>query len=242
MTPAPSRSTRPHISWPKVRSCGLGPELSFISPRQMGRSEPQTPARVSLTRMAPGSTSGTGYSRSANSPPYARSTATRPFIRPPRRTAAELSQEISSPRQDLGVGAWGAGDCDTGAPQLAQWVHAASIALLQEPHNLGGAGLSEAPDCVLDACSSSASVPNPFLNSFMDLPSDLARSGSLLPPNSTSTMTRMIINSWAPRPNMAVYLLGFNSMAGAPRIRGRAGETAPGDRRARPRSRPPPPA
>src|SRR5215510_8709676 len=46
----------------------------------MWRSEPQTPARVSFTRMAPGSTSGTGYSRRSNSPPYARSTATRPFI------------------------------------------------------------------------------------------------------------------------------------------------------------------
>src|SRR5215471_16930591 len=80
VTPAPSRSTRPHISWPKVRSCGLAPYVSFISPRQMCRSEPQTPARVSFTRMAPGSTSGTGYSRRSNSPPYARSTATRPFI------------------------------------------------------------------------------------------------------------------------------------------------------------------
>src|SRR5262249_56931914 len=46
----------------------------------MCRSEPHTPARVSFTRMAPGSTSGTGYSRSSNSPPYARSTAIRPFI------------------------------------------------------------------------------------------------------------------------------------------------------------------
>src|SRR5262245_26990701 len=46
----------------------------------MCRSDPQTPARVSFTRMAPGSTSGTGYSRRSNSPPYARSTATRPFI------------------------------------------------------------------------------------------------------------------------------------------------------------------
>src|SRR5215813_590789 len=53
----------------------------------MCRSEPQTPARVSLTRIAPGSTSGTGYSLSSNSPPYARSTATRPFIRPPRFAA-----------------------------------------------------------------------------------------------------------------------------------------------------------
>src|SRR5262245_54574800 len=46
----------------------------------MCRSDPHTPARVSFTRMAPGSTSGTGYSRRSNSPPYARSTATRPFI------------------------------------------------------------------------------------------------------------------------------------------------------------------
>src|SRR5262245_9086425 len=46
----------------------------------MCRSDPHTPAAVSFTRMAPGSTSGTGYSRRSNSPPYARSTATRPFI------------------------------------------------------------------------------------------------------------------------------------------------------------------
>src|SRR5438552_5604145 len=48
----------------------------------MCRSEPHTPARESRTRMAPASTSGTGYSRSSNSPPYALSTATRPFIAP----------------------------------------------------------------------------------------------------------------------------------------------------------------
>src|SRR6266481_4959731 len=46
----------------------------------MCRSEPHTPARVSLIRIAPGSGSGTGYSRSSNSPPYAFSTATRPFM------------------------------------------------------------------------------------------------------------------------------------------------------------------
>src|SRR4029453_10275218 len=46
----------------------------------MCRSDPHTPARVSRTRRAPGSTSGTGYSRRSNSPPYARSTATRPFM------------------------------------------------------------------------------------------------------------------------------------------------------------------
>src|SRR6266536_4983192 len=80
VTPAPRRSTRPHISWPKVRSWGLAPYVSFISPRQMCRSDPHTPARVSRTRRAPGSTSGTGYSRRSNSPPYALSTATRPFI------------------------------------------------------------------------------------------------------------------------------------------------------------------
>src|SRR5215470_16147627 len=85
VTPAPSRSTRPHISWPKVRSCGLAPYVSFISPRQMCRSEPHTPARVSRTRMAPASTAGTGYSRSSNSPPYALSTATRPFMPSPYR-------------------------------------------------------------------------------------------------------------------------------------------------------------
>src|SRR5512144_564350 len=44
----------------------------------MCRSDPHTPARVSFTRMAPGSTSGTGYSRSSNSPPSAFRTATRP--------------------------------------------------------------------------------------------------------------------------------------------------------------------
>src|SRR5262249_1355386 len=79
-TPAPSRSTRPAISWPNVRSFGSAPYSSFISPRQMCRSDPHTPARVSFTRIAPGSGSGTGYSRSSNSPPYAFSTATRPFM------------------------------------------------------------------------------------------------------------------------------------------------------------------
>src|SRR5258708_25793028 len=49
----------------------------------MCRSEPHTPARVSLIRIAPGSGSGTGYSRSSNSPPYALSSATRPFIEAP---------------------------------------------------------------------------------------------------------------------------------------------------------------
>src|SRR6266567_2244847 len=59
----------------------------------MCRSEPHTPARESRTRMAPASTSGTGYSRSSNSPPYALSTATRPFIAPPHRVrgGAQLS-------------------------------------------------------------------------------------------------------------------------------------------------------
>src|SRR5437667_5846916 len=42
----------------------------------------------------------------------------------------------------------------------------------------------------------------PFLNSFMDLPSERAISGSLLPPNMTSTMTRMTSSSCVPSPNM----------------------------------------
>src|SRR5258705_13464890 len=81
--PAPSRSTLPHISWPKVRSLGSAPYVSFISPRQMCTVEPHPPARVSLIRIAAGSGSCTGYSRSSNSPPYALSTATRPFIEAP---------------------------------------------------------------------------------------------------------------------------------------------------------------
>src|SRR6266853_6579589 len=106
----------------------------------MCRSEPQTPARVSLTRMAPGSTSGTGYSRSSNSPPYARSTATRPFMLPPREIAAEPLPGFPAPRQTLGVGAGGAG---AGAPQLGQWLHAASSGLLHEAQTRDGAGLAE---------------------------------------------------------------------------------------------------
>src|SRR6184192_374458 len=49
----------------------------------MCRSDPQTPARVSLIKIAPGSGSGTGYSRSSNSPPYALSTAMRPCMSAP---------------------------------------------------------------------------------------------------------------------------------------------------------------
>src|SRR5262249_38408770 len=44
----------------------------------------------------------------------------------------------------------------------------------------------------------------PFLNSFIDLPSERAISGSLLPPNITSTITRMTSSSCVPRPNMVL--------------------------------------
>src|SRR5215471_17106030 len=63
----------------------------------MCRSEPQIPARVSRIRMAPASGSGTGYSRSSNSPPYAFSTAIRPFMtRPP----LAWSRALVGSRQD----------------------------------------------------------------------------------------------------------------------------------------------
>src|SRR5216117_2757423 len=121
----------------------------------MWRSEPQTPARVSLTRMAPGSTSGTGYSLSSNSPPYARSTATRPFIRPPR-FAAPGSNPLG---QTFGAGDCGSAAGGAGAPHAGQWVHAASSAALHEAQARVGAGLAAT---VAGALVSSSSVATPF--------------------------------------------------------------------------------
>src|SRR5712692_11093232 len=157
----------------------------------MCRSEPHTPARVSLTRIAPGSTSGTGYSLSSNSPPYARSTATRPFIRPSRFVAR------GSVGQTLGAGDCGSAAEGAAVPHAGQCVHAASSAALHEAQTRVGAGLAAT---VAGALVSSSSVATPFLNSFIDLPRDFASSGSLAPPNRTSAITRMTINSYAPRP------------------------------------------
>src|SRR6476659_8840874 len=67
----------------------------------MCRSEPHTPARVSLSRIAPGSGSGTGYSRSSNSPPYAFSTSTRPFM----GLGSPSRRPLSTPRAASRMGA-----------------------------------------------------------------------------------------------------------------------------------------
>src|SRR5260370_13507037 len=92
----------------------------------------------------------------------------------------------------------------TGVPQRGQWVELASRGFLQYPH--AGAGIVGAAGCGFGVCSVSGSAPIPFLNSFMDFPSDFARSGSLLPPNSTRTITRMSKSSWLPMPNMSSLL------------------------------------
>jgi hypothetical protein len=85
----------------------------------------------------------------------------------------------------------------TAVPQRGQWLQAASSAVLQELQVLGAAGAGAAEDSEVDALgSSSGSAAMPFLNSFIDLPRDFAKSGSLVPPNSTRTITRMTSNSW----------------------------------------------
>src|SRR5712692_8390714 len=94
-------------------------------------------------------------------------------------------------RVSVYFGTVGGGPGATGVPQRGQWAQSASRGFLQYPHVCGGAGIVGAAGCGLGVCSASGSVPIPFLNSFMDLPSDFARSGSLLPPNRTSTITRM---------------------------------------------------
>src|SRR5438552_2575420 len=83
----------------------------------MCRSEPHTPARESRTRMAPASTSGTGYSRSSNSPPYALSTATRPFIAPRLHRIRGGSAAVAPPPgPPTSLGEIRPGNPDTGPP------------------------------------------------------------------------------------------------------------------------------
>src|SRR5437868_182279 len=66
-------------------------------------------------------------------------------------------------------------------------------------HDFVGAFFSSSP---------ASRVPSsmPFLNSCIDLPSPRASSGSFLPPNSTSAITRMTISSCVPSPNMVLLL------------------------------------
>src|SRR6266571_5356980 len=140
----------------------------------MCRSEPHTPARESRTRMAPASTSGTGYSRSSNSPPYALSTATRPFIAPPHRVrgGAQLSllprapppacvtsgQEV--PAQGLLPTGSGGGSAAVapppGPPTSLRDIRPGSPGTGPPPHRVrGGAQLSLLPRAPPPACVTS---------------------------------------------------------------------------------------
>jgi hypothetical protein len=81
----------------------------------------------------------------------------------------------------------------TTAPQRGQWIQVESSGDAQEPHVRGAvevAVVADSPE-VEGPLSSSGSAAIPFLNSFMDFPSDFARSGSLLPPKNTNAITRI---------------------------------------------------
>jgi hypothetical protein len=82
-------------------------------------------------------------------------------------------------------------------PQRGQCAQATSIGDWQELQVGGAVEVTVAERAGVEALlSSSGSAAIPFLNSFMDLPSDFARSGSLLPPKSTKTITRISSSSW----------------------------------------------
>jgi hypothetical protein len=82
-------------------------------------------------------------------------------------------------------------------PQRGQCAQTTSIGDWQELQVRGPVEVTVA-ECtgVEDLLSSSGSAAIPFLNSFMDFPSDFARSGSFLPPMSTKTITRIRSSSW----------------------------------------------
>jgi hypothetical protein len=82
-------------------------------------------------------------------------------------------------------------------PQCGQWVQVESSGDSHERHVRGTVEVTVAERAgVEDLLSSSGSAAMPFLNSFMDFPSDFARSGSLLPPKSIKTITRITSSSW----------------------------------------------
>jgi hypothetical protein len=94
-------------------------------------------------------------------------------------------------------GGAGGESSDMTVPQRGQWIQVTSSGDLKVLQVRGAVEAPGVEGCrVEDVFSSSGSAAMPFLNSFMDLPSDFARSGSLLPPKSTRTITRITSSSW----------------------------------------------
>src|SRR5919199_4040930 len=76
--PSPRAAIRPVPSWPWWIGTARPRLTGSSSPRHRCRSEPHTLASVIWTRAAPGSGSGTGYSRISNGWPFPTKTAARP--------------------------------------------------------------------------------------------------------------------------------------------------------------------
>src|SRR5712692_11869091 len=113
------------------------------------------------------------------------------------RRVVHLSLGLGVDCRERYVGGLGVEAAAATAPQRGQWVQVESSGDAQDRHVRGTVEVTGVDSAgVEDRLSSSGSAAIPFLNSFMDFPSDFARSGSLLPPKSTNTITRIRSSSW----------------------------------------------
>ena len=128
--------------------------------------------------------------------PWNRTTSTRPPIRCQWRAKSRRSGRLSKATTNY-FGEVGVEPDATILPQCGQCAQVTSIGAWQALQIRGVVEVTVAErGGVEDLLSSSGSAAIPFLNSFMDFPSDFARSGSLLPPKSTKTITRIRSSSW----------------------------------------------
>ena len=115
----------------------------------------------------------------------------------PRCASPHLIPGLRLAFRELYFGGLGVEPAATAAPQCGQWVQVGSSGDSQERQVRGTVEVTVAERAgVEDFLSTSGSAAMPFLNSFMDFPSDLARSGSLFPPKSINTITRITSSSW----------------------------------------------
>lgn len=82
-------------------------------------------------------------------------------------------------------------------PHRGQWLQSGSSDILQAGQGLSAVAVTVEGPSGLGGSSSPAS-DTPFLNSFIDFPSDAASSGSFFAPKRTRTITRPTSRSWEP--------------------------------------------
>jgi len=110
------------------------------------------------------------------------------------------------------------------APHRGQWLQSGSSGVLQDSHDRGAGVLAAAGATVVFESEASTSPDTPFLNSFIDVPRDLAISGSRFAPKKKSTMARPISRSCDPNITHPPYATTYLNPSG---VANRTAHTAP---------------